>query len=210
MCGTWTQDQWIDATNNQLPGYENDYDLLGTRYNAEGQRALQVQNRWGEHYIRNIYSEDGRDEHTYIESKREANKRMKDRGFTFKTDPTAAVLEEVEATQTGEVDFAAVELRVASELEENAIKSELLREAFKLAGIDLDINTVVEGKTLFEWSLIGHANEGTSEHVHAPRPQSMEHPTPEAVAYQLSLTMAESMLDRLSEELVSAGLGVLG
>lgn len=190
MCGTWTQEQWIAGTKNEIAGYENYYKLLGTFYNVEGQRALQIQNTWGDRYIRNVYSEDGRDEVTYIDGKREAKRLMKERGFTFKTNPTIGI--------SG--------LQVETVVLDEAVEVEAAQANATVALVDTDPTTVtspdqvtddmvVQGRTIAQWAEESARNEtrDTKQHVHPELPTG-RYPYPlEQAAFIASSTVEESL-----------------
>lgn len=191
MCTTWNQDQWINVTNNLIAGYENNYNLLDTRYNAQGQRAITVQETFGDKDVRNIYSEDGHDAPWFFGRNRKANaaKALVERGFTYETDPTT----KVKGLQVGTVVL------------DEAVEVEATQANATVALVDTDPSTVtspeqitddmvVQGRTIAQWEEESKLNEDRDpkDHVH-PEVKGDEPTALELAAFIASTTVEESI-----------------
>lgn len=176
MCGAiWSQEKWIDATNNKIAGYENEYKLLKTRYTDAGARAIQIENRFGSHYVTNVYSEGGYDYDNYL-TKSEANKLLKEHGFTLKTDPTLVV----EAAQ------ASATVALADTDPTTVTSPEQVTE-----------DMVVQGRTIAQWREESERNErrNPKDHVHPEAPADGSDPSIlEMAAFIASTTVEESIV----------------
>lgn len=191
MCGIWTMDRWDEAAQNPE---RSGYSLLDTRYNAEGQRASRFVSKFGSIY--NVYSFDGEDYTYHGSNKSTSTRELNKRGFTLTEEPEPVV--EVEATQANPT------VALVEELDAEATAA--LNKALEIMGVNIEISTVVEGRTIAQWAKVGMDNENRSgeDHIHPTKPESFAERTPETLAYALSLTLVESeilgMLTQLEQQ----------
>lgn len=94
MCGTWTPQQWAELgpTYTGFFGTEPVYNVT-KRYNEQGDLAVMLEARTAERdNYQTVIAPSGRDIMTHFgtkaASKRAAEKRLNENGFTYATDPT--------------------------------------------------------------------------------------------------------------------------